>query len=264
MLALIVGAGGLPAELVRQLKTPPLICALEGFDPDVVKVDRRFCLEQLGTLLSDLRQDGITEICLAGAIRRPVIDPTRIDAATMPLVPVLQQAILSGDDGALRGVISIFENAGFAVRAAHQIAPDLLPAAGCETDRQPEPFHRDDAVRADAIMDALSAVDVGQGCVVHKGQALALESVYGTDWMLDTLVARPDQGGGLLFKAPKMAQDRRVDLPTIGPGTVRVAAAAGLDGVVIQRGGVLVLEHAAVRQACDRAGLFLWIRDKVG
>ncbi len=264
MLALIVGAGGLPAELVRQLPTPPLVCALDGFDPEAIAVDLRFRLEHLGALLADLKARGVTEICLAGAIRRPEIDPAEIDAATLPLIPVLQRALLQGDDGALRGVISIFETAGFAVRAAHRIAPGLLPEAGCDTRRHPGETDVADAARADAIVAALSAIDVGQGCAVHRGQALAIEGVFGTDWMLGALRARPDGAGGLLFKAPKRGQDLRVDLPTIGPDTIAAAAAAGLDGVVIQSGGVIVLDRPGVIAACDRAGLFLWIRDRDG
>ncbi len=264
MLALIAGAGRLPRELMRQLETPPLICALYGFEPEGVAIDRRFRLEHFGSLLADLKARGVTEVCLAGAIRRPEIDPSEIDAATLPLIPVLQQALLRGDDGALRGVISILETAGFSVRAAHRVAPGLLPGAGCETARPFDAAAIADAARAAAIVASMSAADIGQGCVVHRGQALAVEGVFGTDWMLDSLRARPDGAGGLMFKAPKQDQDLRVDLPTIGPETIRAAAAAGLDGVVIEHGGVMVLDWPGVIAACDRAELFLWVRDRDG
>jgi DUF1009 family protein len=66
--------------------------------------------------------------------------------------------------------------------------------------------------------------------------------------------------GGVLVKAPKPAQDRRADLPAIGPGTVAGAARAGLAGIVVAAGGVMVLDLPATVAACDRAGLFLWVR----
>lgn len=263
-LALIAGAGGLPYALVRQLETRPIVCALAGFEPDRMQVDETFRLETLGTLLEGLKTKGVDEICLAGSIDRPVIDPSAIDAATMPLIPVLQQALMRGDDGALRAVISVFEQAGFAVRSAHEIAPGLLPAAGCLTRCEPDESARADAERAGEIVDAMSAVDVGQCCVVQAGQALAIESVYGTDWMLRSLCARPEAEprGGVLFKALKRDQDMRADMPTIGIDTVAAAAAAGLQGVVIEAGGVMVLDQAEVVAACDQAGLFLWVRDR--
>lgn len=199
---------------------------------------------------------------MAGAIRRPKIDPAAIDVATLPLVPVLQRALMAGDDGALRGVISVLEQAGFQVRAAHEIAPDLLPDAGVLTQCAPGPAAESDATRAQAIVAAMSAVDVGQACVVQAGQALALEGVYGTDWMLASLAERPSgTTGGLFYKAPKPDQDRRADLPTIGPDTVRAVAAAGLDGLVIEAGGVIVLDQIGLVAECDRLGLYLWVRE---
>ncbi len=67
--------------------------------------------------------------------------------------------------------------------------------------------------------------------------------------------------GGILFKAPKPAQDRRIDLPTIGPETMMLAAEAGLRGVVIEAGGVLVMDLGRVVKIADSWGLFLWVRE---
>jgi DUF1009 family protein len=264
MLALIAGTGALPGELAARLDVPPLVCALEGFGPDTLTVDVTFRLETLGSLLAVLRDNGVTQLCMAGAIGRPRIDPTAIDAATMPLAPLIQQAMASGDDGALRAAITIFEQAGLSVSGAHEIAPDLLPVPGCPSVVQPGGIDRTDAVRGALIVAAMSAADIGQACVVQRAQALAVEGAFGTDWMLRSLTTRPDAGGGLLFKAPKPGQDRRVDLPTIGPDTITAACAAGLTGVVIEAGGVMVLDQPAVLAECDRLGLFLWVREATG
>ncbi|MEY8838483.1 LpxI family protein, partial [Cribrihabitans sp. XS_ASV171] len=169
MLALIAGSGALPAELARHQPEPPLVCALEGYAPEALAVDIWFRIETLGSLLAMLRERWIDEVCMAGAIRRPQVDPARIDAATMPFVPRLQKAIMSGDDGALRAVIAIFEEAGFAVRGAHEIAPDILPPVGCLTENQPGTQDLDDAARAAGILRAMSVADVGQACVVLRG-----------------------------------------------------------------------------------------------
>ncbi len=261
MLALIAGSGALPGELAARLDVPPLICALEGFAPDDLAVDVTFRLETLGTLLAVLRDNGVSQVCMAGAIGRPRIDPSAIDGATMPLVPLIQQAMASGDDGALRAAISIFEQAGMRVGGAHELAPDLLLPAGCPSVAQPGDSDRADAARGAEIVAAMSAADIGQACVVQHRQALAIEATFGTDWMLRCLSTRPDAGGGLLFKAPKPGQDRRVDLPTIGPDTITAACAGGLGGVVIEAGGVIVLDQSATLAECDRLGLFLWVRD---
>lgn len=262
MLALIAGTGVLPDELVLHLPDRPLICAMEGFLPDTLDPDVTFPLEQLGSFIADLQARGVTEICMAGAVRRPNINPGRIDAQTLPLVPVLQQALMSGDDGALRAVIGILENAGLHVRAAHEIAPELLPPLGCLTQAQPTEAELADANRAVGVLRAMGAADVGQACVVYKGQVLTIEGAFGTAWMLRSLAVRPDSGGGILFKGPKPGQDRRADLPAIGPDTVTGAVAAGLSGIVIEKGGVIVLDRPGVIAECDRLGLFLHVHER--
>ncbi len=256
MLALIAGQGGLPGAVVASAPERPLIAALDGFAPDSVTPDETFCIEQLGSFLASLTARGVTEVCFAGAVRRPPIDQSRIDAQTLPLVPRMAAAMAQGDDAVLRTVIAIFEEAGLAVRAVDEVAPSLLPDAGVLAGQLTEAAAAD-CRRARAIHAALGAADVGQALVVHKGQALAMEGLFGTDWMLHSLRARPDGRGGLLFKAPKPGQDRRIDLPTIGPNTVEGAASAGLDGIVIEAGGVLVLELEATIAAAEAKGLFL-------
>jgi len=261
MLALIAGTGALPGELVARLAEPPLICAMKGSDPESVSVELPFRLEQLGSFLAELKSRGVDEICMAGAVSRPSIDPSAIDAATFPLVPVLQAALGVGDDGALRAVIGIFEQSGFTVRAAHEVAPDLVMSSGVPTEIQPGELDKADADRGAEIVAAMSTADIGQSCAVRGRQAIAVENAFGTDWMLGALQNRPDGQGGLLYKAPKLAQDKRADLPTIGPETVTMAARAGLSGIVLQAGGVIVLSQAAVIEACNTHGLFLWLRE---
>ena len=268
MLALIAGEGALPAALVERLPSRPMILSLQGFRPDGVEVDRVFRLEKLGSVLKQLRRDGVTEICFAGGIRRPQINPLAIDLATMPYLPTVKKALAASDDGALRAAIAVLEQAGFAVRAAHEIAPDLLPPAGIPTAAQPDDKARKDAARGQAIVEAMAGADIGQACAVWRGQALSIEGIYGTDWMLRSLRRRPDGGadgsrkGGLLFKAPKPTQDRRADLPIIGPKTVEAVAEAGLTGIVVEAGGVMVLHREQVIAACDERGMYLWVRER--
>ncbi len=262
MLALIAGQGRLPTILRDKYAEPLLVTALDGFPPDDISADRTFRIEELGSFIADLGQRGITEVCFAGAIRRPPLDPGAVDAATLPFVPRMVQALELGDDAALRLVLTFFEDAGLAIRAAHELLPELLPDAGPLTVVAPASDVDKEAFRAADVLVALGPTDVGQSCVVHEGQVLALEASFGTDWMLKALVERPDGRGGLLYKAPKPGQDRRIDLPVIGPETVDACAAAGLDGIIIEAGGVMLLDRQEAIRRADAAGLFIWVRQK--
>lgn len=292
MLALIAGTGDLPPALVARLPERPLICAMDGFRPAITP-DLTFRIEQLGSFLAELTVRGVTEVCMAGAVTRPLIDPTAIDEATKPLVPQIMQAIAQGDDGALRAIIAIFEEAGLAVRSAHTIAPDLLPDASVLSRKPVTIDNRQDAVTAEQVIAQMGRADVGQACLVRNGRVLAREGQAGTDAMLGQFAPADDPlwsavdglgsvlgsaaewlsgadgepvdaRGAILFKAPKPGQDRRADLPVIGPQTAKGAAAAGLAGIVIEHDGVMVLGLDEVRETLDTAGLFLWVRPTGG
>jgi len=270
--ALIAGRGALPAHLARRLAgsgAPFLIAQIEGFEmenPDGLPVET-FALERLALLFDLLHARGVTQVVMAGAVTRPRLDPERIDPKTAQLLPKILPMLGQGDDAALRAVISLFEDEEFAVVGADAIAPDLLPAPGVLTAAKPTKADEKDAARAAGIVAALGAADVGQGCVVAQGLCLAVESLPGTDAMLRWVAAvagscRPDPAGarGVFYKAPKPGQDRRVDLPAIGPATVEAAHLAGLAGIAVEAGGVLLLEPDQTRARADELGLFLWVR----
>jgi DUF1009 family protein len=269
-LALVAGRGAVPGRVLAACEAAGravTVCGVTGFDAELPRNDRPVRLETLGSLIAALRDAGVGEVCLCGAVQRPAIDPAAIDAATRPLLERLQGALVAGgDDAALRMLVGVFEEAGLRVLGAHDLAPDLLPPEGVPTRARPGPAHAPDAGRGAAVLAALGRADLGQACVVRAGQVIAVEALPGTDWMLQSLAATPPDlpsdlaRGGLLYKAPKPGQDRRVDLPAIGPRTIAGAARAGLDGIVIEAGGVMVVDLPATVAAADAAGLFLWVR----
>ena len=303
-LALIAGQGGLPPHLVRVMLARgevPVICEIEQFPSEVKGELPRlgFRLETLGTFLATAKEIGVTQVCMAGAMRRPPIDPTKIDAATMPLVPKVQAALANtGDDSTLRIFTAIFEEAGMEVIGAADIDPNLLPPAGV-TGTLPDGIE-DDLTAAEAALAEMGAADEGQAVVVLNGRVVAREDARGTDAMLSDLCPEmPEFGlpddpfeavgnlldsvadwlsvpeaearaaaqtseGGILYKAPKPGQELRVDMPLIGLKTVMRAAEAGLAGIVIEEGGVMVLNPDGVAQVLRAQGIFLWVRPKGG
>jgi len=64
-------------------------------------------------------------------------------------------------------------------------------------------------------------------------------------------------GVGVLVKAPKPGQDRRFDLPSIGPRTIEHVARAGLAGLAVTAGSTMVAEPGEVIAAADREKVFV-------
>ena len=261
-LAIIAGAGRLPAEIAQACAGPPLVCALEGTTPDGLAADRHFRFERLSPFLHALGDDGVSAVILAGAMQRPALDPSLFDPATAALIPHLLPAMQQGDDALLRAIIAVIEDHGLAVRGLAEVAPGLLAGAGVLGTREPDAGAQADAARAVALLDMLAPADIGQGCVVAGGLCLGVETLYGTDAMLRFVsgnrASRHPQRGGVLVKRAKTGQERRVDLPAIGPETVAAAQAARLTGIAVQAGQVVVLDRAETVARADAAGIALW------
>lgn len=260
-IAVIAGQGVLARAVIAALDAP-LVYALDGFAPDGVDA-APFRLERLVPFLDSLLDQDVSRVVFAGAIRRPRLDPELFDNRTAQLVPRIMMAMQSGDDGALRAVLDVFEDHGLSVVSVADVAPDLIPREGVLAGK-PSATDRRDAERAALILAALGPLDVGQGAVVAQGQCLAIETLPGTAAMLDFAARhgdlRPDlnDARGVFFKAPKPGQDMRIDLPTLGPDSVTQAAEAGLAGIAWAAGGVIVLDRAEAVRRAEAAGLFLW------
>jgi DUF1009 family protein len=168
------------------------------------------------------------------------------------------RAAFGGDDGLLAAVVRVLAEEGFAVIGAHEIITESLGPRGLLTQIGPDAAAQADIDRGVAVARLLGGADVGQGCVVQQGIVLAVEAIEGTDAMLARarLLARPGPGG-VLVKLVKPGQDRRADLPTIGPGTIAACAEAGLRGIAFEAGGTMLTDRAATIADADRAGLFL-------
>ena len=97
---------------------------------------------------------------------------------------------------------------------------------------------------------------------------LAIEGPEGTDRMLrrvrglrQTWFGTSRREGGVVVKAAKQGQDLRVDMPAIGPRTVREAARAGLSGVAVGAASTLILDRDETIRIADRLGLYLTVVD---
>ena len=182
----------------------------------------------------------------------------RPDTTAAKLLARAGRAAFAGDDGLLAAVIKVLGEEGFNVVGAHEILTEALGPRGLLTQAAPDAQAMADIARGVAVASALGAVDVGQGCVVQEGLVLAVEAIEGTDEMLQRAGSLRRQGpGGVLVKVVKPGQDRRADLPALGPRSIAGAVAAGLRGVAFEAGGTLLAERSALIAAADEAGLFL-------
>ena len=269
-LGLVAGGGGLPrqvAEACVQTGRPFFVVRLKGFaDPIMAEypgID--VGLGEFGKAFKALKSEQCRAVCFAGSVNRPDFSRLKPDIRGMMAMPALMAAARRGDDAILRQVLWEFEREGFEIEGAHIAVSGMTMSEGPMGKFRPEARHAEDITRAFQVARGIGELDIGQGAVVADGLVLAVEAQEGTDAMLrrcaelpDALRRTPDKRLGVLAKAPKPIQDRRVDLPTIGVSTVRNAAAAGLAGIVGEAGAVLIVDREEMIAEADALGMFIY------
>jgi len=262
---ILAGGGRLPlmvAESVVAHGGRVHIVGIEGeADAEIARFPHTWVnMGQVGRMVATLHAANSGQLVIAGGVRRPDLWKIRPDVGFFTSLPRIVGLMAGGDDSVLTSVVRFFEQKGLAVRGAHEVAPDLLAGAGAIGSLALSEQGRADARLGFAVRAALGPLDAGQAVVVARGKVLAIEGAEGTDAMLARVAALPGhaQPGlreGVLTKGPKPGQELRVDMPVIGPRTIAAAVAAGLEGIAVEQGVVLVLDKAEAMRAADAAGL---------
>ena len=220
---------------------------------------------EVGKLFATLEDQGCRDLVIIGAVTRPDLANVRFDFGAVRNLPFLLSLGVGGDDHVLSSVVRFLEGKGYRVYGAGEVAPELLAGEGTLGAKSPSQEDRADIETGFRVVAALGRLDIGQAAVVVKGRVLALEAAEGTDAMIARCAElRKGASGrrrglaGVLVKAPKPGQEERVDLPTIGPDTVESAARAGLAGIAVAAGRVLIADRSATLAAANAHGLFLF------
>lgn len=260
-LAVLAGRGPLPAQVVAAALaqgTDVFVLAFEGeTDPALVRnlPHRWLPLGAVGRAIDALRAAQVEEVVLIGAVRRPAL--TSLDRRGMQLLARLGLR-RHGDDQLLRLIVEELEDEGFRVVGADMLIAGALAPEGPMTVLTPDADAMRDIALGIEVAERLGDLDIGQAAVVQQGLVLGVEAVEGTDALMARCAGLRRAGrGGVLVKVKKPGQERRADLPTIGPHTIRVAAASGIAGIAVQAGHCLIVERAEMIAAADRAGLFV-------
>ena len=263
-LAVLAGGGPLPGEVIGAAQAAGrevFVVAFEGeTDPAVVEglPHQWVALGAVGRTLRALRAAGSEDVVMIGPVRRPSLANLRLDWRGMQLLGKLELGAGQGDDRLFKLIVGELEGEGFRVIGADDVIGSLLAPAGLLSEAAPDAAAERDIALGVQVAARLGDLDIGQAVVVQHGLVLGVEAVEGTDQLLARCAGlRRDGPGGVLVKLKKPRQERRADLPTIGPATVRAAAAAGLAGLAVHAGNCMIIEQRRAIEAADRAGLFV-------
>ncbi len=269
-LAIICGGGSLPftvADAAQRQGRRVVLFALRGW-ADASRVagypHHWVAITRIGQFRRLANAEGCRDVVMIGTAGRPPLRDFLFDLYTLSLVPRLVSLFRGGDDHLLSGVARLFEERGFRLLGAHEVAPEILVPEGLIAGRTPTERERSDIARGLALLRATGPFDVGQAAVLADNHVWAVEGAEGTDAMLARVAdmrrsgrIRAPAGAGVLVKAPKPRQERRIDLPSIGPTTIEGAAQAGLAGIAVVAGSAIVADAGRITIVADRAKVFV-------
>jgi hypothetical protein len=262
-LGIIAGGGELPGRLTRacrESRRDYFILALEGqADRSVLEGEPHewIALGELGKGIKKLQAENVADVVFAGSVQRPSLRELRTDAAGVKFLARIGRAWM-GDNSLLSLIVTEMERNGFQVLGADQILDEFLIEEGEWGQQVPDADARIDIERGISVLSTLGHQDVGQAVVVQQGIVLGIEAAEGTDGLIKRCRDLQHPGpGAILIKASKPDQERRIDLPTIGPATILALAEAGFCGVAVEAGGTLLLDRSRIISLADEHGLFV-------
>jgi DUF1009 family protein len=265
-LGLIAGGGVLPTEIIKYCnETGREIFAvgLESFswEEQIKDAPHIFAkIGEVGKILNAFAKNNVKEIVMAGGIKRPSFKELIPDWQGAKMMARLAMKKI-GDNDLFLAVIDEIESFGnyeFRVVGIEDVVPEMLFFEGIYGKIKPSDDDNDDIKRGIAVAKALGSVDVGQAVVVQESLILAVETIEGTDRMLERANALKKKGNApIMVKVKKPGQDTRTDLPAIGLHTIDLLKKYGIKGIVVEAGAILLIERDAVIKAADESGIFI-------
>ena len=108
-------------------------------------------------------------------------------------------------------------------------------------------------------LNRLNAHNHTQALVVRNNLIIAKENSRGTKKMLQSII-KAKNNQGILIKFPKIKQDLRADLPTIGLDTIKDCKKAHLKGVVLKANQNIFLDKVKCIAFANKNNIFITIK----
>ena len=258
-IGLIAGSGGFPAIFAAAARRAGhhvvAVAHVHQTDPSLAsQVDAITWVKlgQVGAIVEALRAGGASQSVLLGAVtkKRFFVDALP-DAIGLELIA---KAAIRSDDNMLRLVAALLEERGMPVIDPTPFLGEALAREGVLGRHQPTEAEWADARYGLELARSIGRLDLGQTVVVKERVGVAVEALEGTD----ACIRRGGElakGGAVVVKAVKPQQDRRFDLPAVGPSTIESMKKAGCRVLAIEAGATLVMDLEELVRRADSAGI---------
>lgn len=263
-LGILAGSGAPPKMLALECESRGIIPVIVGFEgitePELVQ-NRAHLITHFGAvsaMMDFLKREGVTDLVLTGAMKRPAWTSIKPDPAGMKILLKIAIKWL-GDDALLKVIRDEFETRGFKLRPIQDFLPQLITPQGVLTTSQPQPDDWETIRLGFYTSQNLGKQDLGQSVIVQQNAVLAEEGEDGTDALIRKAAQLKVAGRGpILVKTCKPQQDKALDLPTVGIKTIQECIKAGFSGIVLQAGDSLLIDREQCIDLCNQNNIFFY------
>lgn len=259
-LGIIAGCGLLPLQLADACKAQgiePFLIGFNGQSDIASHLHFQTSLGRAGAVVRRLKQEDIQHIVMIGALRRPKAFELWPDFWTLKFFAKIGFKVL-GDNGLLTAIRRELEREGIHLHGVHQFMPELLSPIGCVTGQAPCEELRETIALGIRESQKIGIKDIGQSVIVQGGEVLGTETGRGTNALIKRCAALITGGEqAILVKTCKPQQDKDLDMPTIGPGTIRACHEAGIAGIIVEAGSSLLVEREKLVELAQSYKIFV-------
>lgn len=262
-LGIIAGAGRFPfyvAQEAKKIGIPVAVAGLKGWaDASLFAGADAFCELPVGRfadLIAWFKQHEVTGAVMAGKVTKEVLF-SGSEEFDDSLKAVLATAGDSSVNALLGAVAQGLQDQGIAVLDSSSLLKDNLAPAGLITAREPSDVEQQDIQVGLKAARLMAELDVGQTVVVRQGVVVAVEALEGTDATIKR-AGRLVGDGLVVVKTASPTQDRRFDLPCIGPDTLQVFRESGVKCLAVEAGSTLLLDRERLLEQAEADGLCIW------
>ena len=255
---LIAGNGRFPLlalESARRLGHDVTVVAIQEEASAEVAAAAPRChwisLGQLSKLIDILKQEGITEVVMAGQVKHAKIFSSI--APDWRLVKLLATLPSKNTDGLIGGVIRILEDEGIHLRDSTALLKPMLADAGAMTRRKPDKDESADIEYGSRVANALAGFDVGQSVAICERACVAMEAMEGTDAMLRRAASLVNGRRLSLVKVARRREHLLFDVPVVGFDTIPVMRETGTTVLAVEAGRTLMLDKEQMIAAANEA-----------
>ena len=205
-----------------------------------------------------LRDKNISRLIIAGKVNRKNIYKLVCDQLGLEIFTKIMKNGFN-DNNIHSIIIKFIEDNGFKILSPDKIADTSITPRGNITNVKISHDKITDIKKGVKILKRIIINDIGQGLVINKGLIIGVEAIEGTNELLKRCTNYLDvSNNGILIKLCKPHQDIKLDLPCIGPDTIKNIARFSYSGIVLESQRSIIIDNKESIDLANKNKIFIY------